>query len=123
LASSLLLIVDDDASIRRAVAEFLDAEGYRTQTATNGQEALDQVAQERPGLVVLDLRMPILDGWAFARGVVHERQQGLKILVMTAAVDAGQSASDIQADGYLAKPFDLEVLLAEVKRLCPASLP
>jgi two-component system, chemotaxis family, chemotaxis protein CheY len=118
-----VLIVDDDPAIRETLAMLLDSEGYRVQTATNGQEALDQVAQETPALVLLDMQLPIMDGWEFARAVSPKRNGGLRILVMTAGAHAFQAAVATQADGYLAKPFDLANLLAEVHRLCSGAAP
>jgi CheY-like chemotaxis protein len=75
------------------------------------------MADRLPALVLLDMRMPVLDGWGFAAAV---RQQGLpvKILVMTAAQDAAAWAAEIGADGYIAKPFDVSDLLEAVYRLC-----
>ena len=61
--------------------------------------------------------MPVLDGLAFAQAAAPKRD-GMKILVMTAAVDGNQAARAVQADAYLAKPFDVKELLAEVQRLC-----
>jgi CheY-like chemotaxis protein len=113
-----VLVVDDDPAIRESVAEILELEGYAPMTAGNGQEALAVVAQTAPDLVLLDMRMPIMDGWSFAREIAP-RRAGLKLLVMTAAQDAEAWANQVQADGFLAKPFDLDVMLAEVHRLCP----
>jgi DNA-binding response OmpR family regulator len=112
-----VLVVDDDQEIRDAVAALLHGEGYRVRTAANGKEALAELDVEAPALVVLDMRMPVLDGLAFAQAAGPKRD-GMKILVMTAAVDASLAARAVDADAYLAKPFDLEDLLAEVQRLC-----
>src|SRR3712207_9185350 len=74
------------------------------------------VERERPAVVVLDMRMPVLDGWGFARAL-QARQIRLPILVMTAAQNARRWAEEIGADAYLAKPFDLTDLLSAVERL------
>jgi two-component system chemotaxis response regulator CheY len=111
-----ILIVDDDASIRQTVAEVLTLEEYAVATAPNGVEALAAVARQRPGLVLLDMRMPILDGWGFARAL-KERNIALPILVMTAAQDSEHWAEEVGAAGYLAKPFDLAELLEAVESL------
>jgi len=116
-ADCSVLVVDDDPVIRESVADLLDAEGYQVQTASNGQEALNQVDLEAPDVVLLDMRMPVLDGLSFAQAAGPKRD-GMKILVMTAAVDASQAARAVHADAYLAKPFNLADLLAEVERLC-----
>ena len=110
-----ILVVDDDPSIRDTVSEILELEGYPVATATNGAEALEVVERRRPSLVLLDMRMPVLDGWGFARGLA-DRGLKLPILVMTAAQDARRWAEEIRAEGYLAKPFDLPDLLDAVER-------
>jgi two-component system chemotaxis response regulator CheY len=110
-----ILVVDDDPSILATLAEFLDMEGYRVKTATNGAEALDRVECAEPFLVLLDMRMPVLDGWEFVRAL-HERGRRLPIMVMTAAQDARRWAEEVGAVGYVAKPFDLMELLTAVER-------
>jgi CheY-like chemotaxis protein len=112
-----ILVVDDDDVILAAVSGILGQEGFRVETATNGSEALDCVERNSPDVVLLDMRMPVLDGWAFAR-VLREREIHLTIVVMTAAQDARVWAEEIGADAYLAKPFDLDDLIAVVERAC-----
>ena len=110
-----ILVVDDDPSILDTLDEFLDMEGYSVQTAINGQDALGRLKYTNPSLVLLDMRMPVLDGWGFAKAL---QELGLKIpvLVMTAAQDARQWAEEVGAAGYVSKPFDLSELLAMVER-------
>jgi two-component system, chemotaxis family, chemotaxis protein CheY len=113
-----LLVVDDDPAIRATVADFLKLEGYSVKTAANGMEALRTVAGQRPALVLLDMRMPVLDGWGF----VHRlRGAGVDvpILVMTAAYDAHDWAREIGAAGCLSKPFEANDLIEAVRRLVP----
>jgi CheY-like chemotaxis protein len=110
-----ILIVDDDPSILSTVSDILEFEGYPVATATNGAEALDALDKVHPGLILLDMRMPVLDGWGFAREL-KDRGVVLPILVMTAAQDASRWAQEIGADGYLAKPFQLMELLTAVQR-------
>lgn len=114
-----ILVVDDEQPIRATVAEILDDEGYPVATAANGAEALQILDAEHPCVVLLDMRMPVLDGWGFMRGL-RERGAGPAVLVMTAAQNALAWATEVGADGYLAKPFDLLDVLAEVERLCSA---
>jgi CheY-like chemotaxis protein len=116
MTNAPILVVDDDPSIRATVRAILEMEGYPVESAEDGAQALHAVEQQRPSLVLLDMRMPVLDGWGFARAV-KERGLKLPILVMTAAQDARRWASEIGADGYLAKPFDLLDLLRAVERL------
>ncbi|HEU5316174.1 MAG TPA: response regulator [Chloroflexota bacterium] len=111
-----ILVVDDDPNILDVVAELLDMEGYPVTTASNGAEALAKLEETTPSLVLLDMRMPVLDGWGFAREV-KARGIELPILVMTAAQNARLWAEEIGAQGYVAKPFEVPALLDAVERL------
>ena len=86
-----ILVVEDDADIRETIAAILELEGYAVELASNGQEAVSAIDHQQPRLVLLDMRMPVLDGWGFAR-VVRERGLKVPIIVMTAAQDAGRWA-------------------------------
>jgi CheY-like chemotaxis protein len=110
-----VLVVDDDTSILDTVSAILSGEGYEVVSAASGQEALDAVARKQPQLILLDMRMPLMDGWAVARAL---REQGISIpiVVMTAAESAKRWADEVGAEGYLAKPFGLDELLATVER-------
>jgi len=111
-----ILVVDDDPTILATVSEALDFEGFPVITATNGAEALELIDRNWPSLVLLDMRMPVLDGWGFMRAV-RERGLNLTVVVMTAAADARRWAREIDAQGVLAKPFELDDLLGAVVRL------
>ncbi len=111
-----VLVVDDDPDILDALSEILEAEGYGVTRARNGQEALDRLSPARPDLILLDLMMPVMDGWAFAR---HMRERGpdvagLPIIVLSADRNVGARAREIGAVGHLAKPFELSDLLSLV---------
>jgi DNA-binding response OmpR family regulator len=110
-----VLVVDDDTSILDTVSSILSGEGYDVISASTGEEALAAVAQKTPLLILLDMRMPVMDGWAVARAL---REQGVQvpIVVMTAAESAKRWADEVGAEGYLAKPFGLDELLATVER-------
>jgi CheY-like chemotaxis protein len=115
LSHGTVLVVDDDASILDTVTAILSGEGYDVVSAASGQEALDAVARKQPLLILLDMRMPIMDGWAVARAL---RAQGnsVPIVVMTAAESAQRWADEVGAEGFLAKPFGLDELLTIVER-------
>ena len=112
---STVLVVDDDTSILDTVSSILSGEGYDVVSAATGQEALAAVARKQPLLILLDMRMPVMDGWAVARAL---REQGISvpIVVMTAAESAKRWADEVGAEGYLAKPFGLDELLSTVER-------
>ena len=75
-----ILVVDDEAPIRTTIADILRDEGYTIKTASDGQEALQIVERIRPALVLLDMRMPVLDGWGFAHAV---RERGLDVPIVS----------------------------------------
>ena len=114
-----VLIVDDDAAIRLAVSWALGDAGFQVALAENGQLALDRVNSDPPALLLLDMRMPIMDGWELARRYRSLPGPHAPIVVMTAAQDARERARQIQADDFLAKPFDLDALVALVQRYIP----
>jgi two-component system response regulator MprA len=111
-----VLVADDDPVIREAVAEILEIEGYRVRTAADGVEALRLLRQEPPALLILDMRMPGLNGWEVA-AEMRSLAIDIPILVMTAARDARAWAAEVAASAYLAKPFDLQALVDAVERL------
>ena len=116
MAQPRILVVDDDTSIRSFVEMALDSVGYAVSTAGNGAEALTVTNEVQPELILLDMRMPIMDGWTFAEKYREQAGPHAPIVVITAATDAGQRAAEIDADGFLGKPFDLDDLLKLVSR-------
>lgn len=108
-----VLVVDDEREIRATVGEMLSLEGYEVREAANGAEALDALAAFDPHVVLLDMRMPVLDGWGFA-AAVKARGLEVPIVVMTAARDAARWAEEISALAALPKPFDFDDLIATV---------
>jgi two-component system, chemotaxis family, chemotaxis protein CheY len=110
-----ILLVDDDNGIREFVNLALSDEGYAVMTASHGAAALALIADHPPALILLDMRMPVMDGWEFAR--VYRQRPGphAPIIVVTAARESAERASQIEADGVLSKPFRLAELLAAVE--------
>jgi CheY-like chemotaxis protein len=118
ISSKRVLVVDDDDAIRLTVADALQDEGYQVITATNGQEALAQVESGPPDAIVLDLMMPIMDGWGFLEACrTRELCQGIPVLVMSAYRRLTETAPDLKVRACIAKPFELDVLLGAVERL------
>ena len=113
-----VLVVDDDPTIRAFVVEALTDDGYAVVQAGDGEEALQLCATAEPCVVLLDMRMPVVDGWEFARRFRERPGRLPPVVVMTAARDADAWADEIGADGTLAKPFDIDDLLAIVERFC-----
>jgi CheY-like chemotaxis protein len=114
--SKTILVVDDDSDILSLIVMLLEGEGYTVETAHNGREALQRVEQHLPDLILLDMNMPVMNGWEFARQF-HARGSGqVPIVVLTAAEDARQRAAEIDATGWVGKPFDLEELFDAVQK-------
>jgi CheY-like chemotaxis protein len=106
-----VLVVDDDDNIREFVSLALLGEGHRVDVATNGAVALERLQLSNPDVILLDMRMPVMDGWQFADAYRKLPGPHAYLVVMTAARDATRSAAEIDADAHLAKPFELDVLL------------
>jgi CheY-like chemotaxis protein len=109
-----ILVVDDERDICDMTAEALALDGHRVLTASNGQMALEQARRNRPDLIVLDLMMPVMNGWEFLEAQREDPDLGsVPVIVDTAS-------SETQVDGaavILRKPFDVDTLLAAVARL------
>lgn len=114
-----MLVVDDDEAISEVVTLALRDEGYRVVTARNGAEALTLTDRQAPAVVLLDMLMPVMDGWAFARAY-RERGGKSPLVVMTAAADSAKRAEEVSADAVLSKPFGLDQLLDTVRRFATA---
>ena len=114
-----VLLIEDDEGLQDCVQTALGLEGYVVEIAPHGLAALTrlgQADQPRPDLILLDMRMPIMDGWAFARAYQSLPEPHAPIIVFTAARDAAARAGEIKASDVLAKPFALEDLLEIVER-------
>ena len=107
-----ILLVDDDDSIRQVVTVFLTDEGYDVAGAGDGQAALDLLATFEPNIILLDLRMPVMDGWEFVRLYRALPGPHAPIVAFVAALHPRAVQAEIGAAALLEKPFDLEELLA-----------
>jgi CheY-like chemotaxis protein len=115
-----ILVVDDDADVRESIEDALEDEGYYVAAAANGKEALELLRDDklRPELILLDIMMPEMDGWAFR---AEQRKDPdiatIPVIVFTAHGSPEEVAERMQAVGFLRKPLRLEDLLAQVGRL------
>jgi len=114
-----ILVVDDDEVISSTIELFLREEGYPVMVAANGKAALECSAELAPCLILLDMKMPVMDGWAFAASYRQRAGPHVPIIVMSAAQDSRTRAIEINADDYISKPFDVEDLLDLVHRFAP----
>lgn len=110
-----ILVVDDDPDIRSLLVSVLIDDGYDAAAAANGREALALLETWDADLVVLDLMMPVMDGWTFATRLREIRS--VPILVLSAATDLLRHAKTIGAADFVTKPFDLDTLLPRIDRL------
>jgi CheY-like chemotaxis protein len=94
---------------------MLETEGYDVDEAANGADALHAIEARPPDLILLDMRMPVLDGWGFA-AELRRRRLDIPVVVMTAARDAARWASEIAAPAFVSKPFRFDDLLTAVER-------
>ncbi len=115
-----LLVVDDEPNLLRAVAATLRAEGYEVQTARSGAEALLRVAEQLPDLIVSDVRMPGMDGYAFARQLRQASHTDLIPIVFLTAKDGTEDRIEgfrAGVDAYLTKPFEPDELIAVIANI------
>jgi DNA-binding NarL/FixJ family response regulator len=118
--SKRLLIVDDEPNLLRAVAACLSAEGYEVDTARSGEDALLRVAQSVPDLIVSDVRMPRMDGYALSRQLrSNPRTDLIPIIFLTAKDESADRIAGIRSgvDAYLTKPFEPTELLAVIENI------
>ena len=109
-AKALILVADDDPDLLEVISAALTYRGYRVATARHGKEALERVEEELPQLVLLDMTMPVMDGWTFARALRERHGRSIPIVVITAAEDSQLRAEEVGAEAELGKPFDLQQL-------------
>ncbi len=110
-----ILVVDDKASVRRLVQDYLSEQGFRVVTASNGRDALLVARHEEPDLILLDIMMPEMDGFEFIR--VYGKQKDTPIIVLTAKVEESDKVVGLElgADDYVTKPFGMRELLARIR--------
>ena len=111
-----VLIVEDDASIAEFVESVLSDEGYEVRIALDAEKALQEIEQERPDVVLLDLLLPGMAGQAFLQELRRREGAAVAVIVMTAAREPGVEGVE-RAEGLLLKPFELTDLLGEVQRV------
>jgi CheY-like chemotaxis protein len=110
-----ILVVDDDPGILDCIEQTLALEGYAVRTAAHGEAALACIAAAPPAVILTDLAMPVMDGWQLLQAL---RAQGVAapIVFMSAGTRVAEEADRHAADGYIAKPFELDELVRVVQR-------
>jgi CheY-like chemotaxis protein len=115
-----VLVVEDDTDVGLALVEVLEAGGFRAHVAGNGLRALEYLRTgKRPSLILLDMMMPVMDGWQFRRAQQQLPQiADIPVVVLTADGEPQQKAAALKAHGHIRKPASIEALLGEVERIC-----
>jgi CheY-like chemotaxis protein len=111
-----ILVVEDDEAIRGVLEAALVAEGYEVLIAKDGRSALELATRRTPALILLDLRLPGMDGSEFARAYHQLPGRHAPTIVLSAAPDARERASELGVRAFVAKPFDLDQLILLVER-------
>jgi two-component system response regulator MprA len=115
--SSRILVVDDDDAILGSLRGLLESEGYSVETAHDGREALDKLAQmEPPQLILLDLKMPVMDGWQFLSERPRDAASGMVPIVLLSGLPFIPNAPGLS--DFLSKPINPSRLLDCVRRFC-----
>jgi DNA-binding response OmpR family regulator len=122
-----ILAVDDDPDIRDALTMVLESQGYQVVTAQDGIEALANLKAEKPDLMILDLLMPKMDGWAVCKELQDPRwakYRDIPILILTSVREEAsrrryelETGLELDVDDYVEKPFSPDILLERVGRL------
>jgi len=119
-----VLIVDDEPEIRSMLHEFFEDKGYRVLMAGNGEQALLAVKEEAPGLVLLDIRMPNMDGVETLRLIKEMRPETVVVMISAyATIETAKQTLKLGAYDYIAKPFDLQHLERIVEMIEASELP
>ncbi len=111
-----VLVVDDDDELADVVRQVLRDAGHSVATVRHGAAALELTKHISPELILLDLSMPIMDGWSFVSQYRRNAKRGARIVLLTGNQHAAEIARTLQADGYITKPFDMDDLVAIVER-------
>ncbi|HEV7515925.1 MAG TPA: response regulator [Thermoanaerobaculia bacterium] len=115
----LVLVVDDYEDARLLCSEFLEFRGFRVATAADGLEAVHQAVALLPDLILMDLSMPVLDGWEATRRIKGDRRTGsITVVALTAhAAEGGRAALEAGCVAVLSKPIEPRLLESEVRRI------
>lgn len=109
-----ILVVEDDEYCRDLLDQILTMHGYAVKAAANGLEAWKLLQSLNPDLILLDMKMPVMNGWEFSRRLKEERDQTIPFVIISAAEDIRLRAQETGADGWLEKPFEMNDLLSVV---------
>lgn len=112
-----VLVADDEPALRKLLKTNMELEGYETLEASNGAEVLECVERDNPDIILLDIMMPVMDGWEVMTALASNPEYEQKVILVSAKAsdDAQLQGWELGADEYITKPFDLDALLARVR--------
>ena len=118
-----VLIADDEPALRSLLKTNLSFEGFETLTASNGEEALRVIRDEAPDVVLLDVMMPVLDGWQVLEELSKNENRQTKVILVTAKAtsEAQLQGWELGCDEYLTKPFDLDDMIERIMEVAERS--
>ena len=114
-----ILVIDDDDELADVVRQVLRDAGYSVATVRHGAAALELTKHIAPDLILLDLSMPIMDGWSFVSQYRRTSAPGARIVLLTGNPSAEEIAHTLAADAYITKPFEVDDLVATIARELP----
>jgi DNA-binding response OmpR family regulator len=122
-----ILVVDDDPDIREVLEALLEGEGFEVVTANNGEEGLEAIKKEDPDMMILDLLMPVMDGFAVCKQLQDPRMSkwnGMPVLILTSVREEVsqrryelETGLSLDVDDYVEKPIDPDVVLDRVQKI------
>jgi DNA-binding response OmpR family regulator len=124
VTATRVLVVDDEPQVVWMLRFSLEAEGYQTYSARDGRAALEEIREHRPSVVLLDIMMPVMDGWSVLeelRSLPEAERPRVVVVSARASLRDRAKASELGADAFIPKPFNVDDLLAVVEGLKRAS--
>ena len=123
MAQELILVIEDDDDIASSIELILLDAGYTVAVASNGRVALEQLARISPRLILLDMNMPVMNGWQFIAAYRQGPLRPVPLIAMTAAFHTDQNMRTIDADAVIAKPLEVQQLLTLITAFIAATGP
>jgi CheY-like chemotaxis protein len=111
-----VLVVDDDDELAEVLRQALRESGYAVATVRHGAAALELIGQIQPALILLDLKMPIMDGWSFVSQYRRSGKANGRIVLISGNPNVREISTSLGADGYVGKPFELTDLLRTLEQ-------
>jgi CheY-like chemotaxis protein len=111
-----VLVIDDDDAVCEVLREALSEDGYAVATVPHGAAALELVKHHQPAVILLDLRMPIMDGWSFAEQYRRAAKPAASLILLSALKEIEESAGRLGAAAFIRKPFELDEVVQVIER-------